>query len=207
MADVPVSLATVYNTLHQFTDAGLLREVVLDGSKTYFDTNVTDHHHFFIEDDNVMLGVPEDALGIDRLPTPPPGMEISRVDVVIRLRRIKNANSAVIRSFVGTRLEGLVGVDAQSAVLLDPAGEPAVAQPAPAVVALVDRRHDARLELRGDGGRQGRRRARVDQRAILAGPDHAHAARGEGAPSTQPSSPLASRTRRQVSNSCVTSTG
>jgi Fur family iron response transcriptional regulator len=89
MADVPVSLATVYNTLHQFTDAGLLREVVLDGSKTYFDTNVTDHHHFFVEDDNVMLDVPEDALGIDRLPTPPPGMEISRVDVVIRLRRIR----------------------------------------------------------------------------------------------------------------------
>ena len=93
MADVPVSLATVYNTLHQFTDAGLLREVVLDGSKTYFDTNVTDHHHFFVEDDNLMLDVPEDALGIDRLPTPPPGMEISRVDVVIRLRRIRQSET------------------------------------------------------------------------------------------------------------------
>lgn len=93
-AHVPVSLATVYNTLHQFTDAGLLREVVLDGSKTYFDTNISDHHHFFVEDDNVMLDVPEDALGIDRLPMPPPGMEISRVDVVIRLRRIKKASGA-----------------------------------------------------------------------------------------------------------------
>jgi Fur family iron response transcriptional regulator len=89
VADVPVSLATVYNTLHQFTRAGLLREVVLDGSKTYFDTNVSDHHHFFLEDDNSMFDVPEDALGLDRLPTPPPGMEISRVDVVIRLRRIR----------------------------------------------------------------------------------------------------------------------
>ena len=88
-AGVPVSLATVYNTLHQFTDAGLLREVVLDGSKTYFDTNVSDHHHFFLEDDNLMFDVPEDALALDRLPTPPPGMEISRVDVVIRLRRIR----------------------------------------------------------------------------------------------------------------------
>ena len=88
-AKVPVSLATVYNTLHQFTRAGLLREVVLDGSKTYFDTNVSDHHHFFLEDDNSMFDVPEDALGLDRLPTPPPGMEISRVDVVIRLRRIR----------------------------------------------------------------------------------------------------------------------
>jgi Fur family iron response transcriptional regulator len=87
-ASVPVSLATVYNTLHQFTDAGLLREVVLDGSKIYFDTNVSDHHHFFLEDDNVMFDVPEDALSLDRLPEPPAGMEISRVDVVIRLRRI-----------------------------------------------------------------------------------------------------------------------
>jgi Fur family iron response transcriptional regulator len=91
LASVPVSLATVYNTLHQFTDAGLLREVVLDGSKTYFDTNVSDHHHFFLEDDNVMFDVPEDALSLDRLPEPPAGMEISRVDVVIRLRRISSS--------------------------------------------------------------------------------------------------------------------
>lgn len=89
-ADVPVSLATVYNTLHQFTDAGLLREVPLDGSKTYFDTNVTDHHHFFLEDDNEMFDVPGDALSLDRLPEPPPGTEISRVDVVIRLRRVRS---------------------------------------------------------------------------------------------------------------------
>lgn len=88
-ADVPVSLATVYNTLHQFTAAGLLREVPLDGSKTYFDTNVSDHHHFFLEDDNVMFDVPEEALTLDNLPEPPPGTEISRVDVVIRLRRIR----------------------------------------------------------------------------------------------------------------------
>ena len=89
-ADVPVSLATVYNTLHQFTDAGLLREVAIDGSKTYFDTNVSDHHHFFLEDDNSMFDVPESELSLDRLPEPPPGTEISRVDVVIRLRRIKS---------------------------------------------------------------------------------------------------------------------
>jgi Fur family iron response transcriptional regulator len=89
-ADVPVSLATVYNTLHQFTAAGLLREVPLDGSKTYFDTNVSDHHHFFLEDDNVMFDVPEDALGLDRLPETPPGTEISRIDVVIRLRRVRS---------------------------------------------------------------------------------------------------------------------
>src|SRR5216117_3537026 len=85
---VPVSLATVYNTLHQFTEAGLLREVAVDGSKTYFDTNTSDHHHFFIEGDNVVMDIPPSNLAVDALPTPPPGMEIVRVDVVVRLRRI-----------------------------------------------------------------------------------------------------------------------
>lgn len=85
---VPVSLATVYNTLHQFTEAGLLREVAVDGSKTYFDTNTSDHHHFFIEDDNIVLDIPPGRMGVGRVPEPPPGYEISRVDVVVRLRRI-----------------------------------------------------------------------------------------------------------------------
>ena len=86
---VPVSLATVYNTLHQFTEAGLLREVAVDGSKTYFDTNITDHHHFFIEDDNEVMDIPDGAMGVGRVPEPPPGYAISRIDVVVRLRRIK----------------------------------------------------------------------------------------------------------------------
>lgn len=88
--NVPVSLATVYNTLHQFTDAGLLREVAVDGSKTYFDTNTTDHHHFFVEDDDVVFDIPHEKIGIGRVPEPPEGYEISRVDVVVRLRRIRN---------------------------------------------------------------------------------------------------------------------
>ncbi len=88
---VPVSLATIYNTLHQFTDAGLLREVALDGTKTYFDTNTTEHHHFFLEDDNVMFDVPEGQIGVDRVPQAPEGMEISRIDIVVRLRRIRSA--------------------------------------------------------------------------------------------------------------------
>jgi Fur family iron response transcriptional regulator len=87
---VPVSLATVYNTLHQFTEAGLLREVAVDGSKTYFDTNITDHHHFFVEDDNEVIDIPMGRMGVGKLPDPPPGYEISRVDVVVRLRRIKD---------------------------------------------------------------------------------------------------------------------
>jgi Fur family iron response transcriptional regulator len=85
---VPVSLATIYNTLHQFTGVGLLREVAVDGSKTYFDTNTTDHHHFFIEDDESVLDIPAGQMGVGRLPEPPQGYEISRVDVVVRLRRI-----------------------------------------------------------------------------------------------------------------------
>ena len=87
---VPVSLATIYNTLHQFTEAGLLREVAVDGSKTYFDTNLEDHHHFFVEDDNEVMDIPHGQMGVGRIPEPPPGYEISRVDVVVRLRRLRD---------------------------------------------------------------------------------------------------------------------
>jgi Fur family iron response transcriptional regulator len=86
---VPVSLATVYNTLHQFTEAGLLREVAVDGSKTYFDTNTSDHHHFFVEDDNEVIDIPV-GVDVSRLPEPPPGYAISRIDVVVRLKRLKS---------------------------------------------------------------------------------------------------------------------
>lgn len=85
---VPVSLATIYNTLHQFTEAGLLREVAVDGTKTYFDTNTSDHHHFFVEDDNEVIDVPPGSMRLGQTPEPPPGYEITRVDIVVRLRRI-----------------------------------------------------------------------------------------------------------------------
>lgn len=83
--DVPVSLATVYNTLHQFTEAGLLREVAVEGSKTYFDTNTSNHYHFFYERDGVLMDIPTDELDVQGLPEPPEGMEISRIDVLVRL--------------------------------------------------------------------------------------------------------------------------
>ena len=86
-ARVNVSLATVYNTLHQFTEAGLLRQVAVDGSKSYFDTNVSAHHHFFVEDENELLDIPGADVIVGREPTPPEGYEIARVDVVVRLRR------------------------------------------------------------------------------------------------------------------------
>ena len=84
---VPVSLATVYNTLHQFTEVGLLREVAVDGTKTYFDTNTDDHHHFFIEGENRIVDIPMSGLRVEELPDPIPGMEIARVDIIVRLRR------------------------------------------------------------------------------------------------------------------------
>lgn len=82
-----VSLATVYNTLRAFCDAGLMQEVVVDGSKSYFDTRMDDHPHFFWEDDATLTDAPADQLEILRLPRAPDGAEITRVDVVIRLRR------------------------------------------------------------------------------------------------------------------------
>ncbi|HVK91502.1 MAG TPA: Fur family transcriptional regulator [Mycoplana sp.] len=86
-AGVPVSLATVYNTLHQFTEAGLVRVLAVEGSRTYFDTNISDHHHFFIEGENEVLDIPVSSIAIDNLPEPPEGMEIAHVDVIIRLRK------------------------------------------------------------------------------------------------------------------------
>ena len=82
-----VSLATVYNTLRAFCDAGLMQEVTVDGSKSYFDTNTHDHPHFYWEDDGRLTDAPADQLEICRLPDAPEGAEIASVDVVIRLRR------------------------------------------------------------------------------------------------------------------------
>jgi Fur family iron response transcriptional regulator len=86
-AKVPVSLATVYNTLHQFTEVGLLRQVAVDGSKNYFDTNTSAHHHFFVEGDNALVDIPGADEIVSKLPAAPTGYEIVRVDVVVRLRR------------------------------------------------------------------------------------------------------------------------
>src|SRR5215469_5630369 len=68
-ARVPVSLATVYNTLHQFTEVGLLRQVAVDGSKTYFDTNISDHHHFFVEGESALVDIPSAKVNVSDLPT------------------------------------------------------------------------------------------------------------------------------------------
>ncbi len=85
-AGVPVSLATVYNALHQFTQAGLLRILAVEGSKTYFDTNTSDHHHFYVEGENRVFDIETGPVTVGNLPRPPDGMEIVNVDVVVRLR-------------------------------------------------------------------------------------------------------------------------
>jgi Fur family transcriptional regulator, iron response regulator len=85
-ADIRVSLATVYNTLHQFTDAGLLREVVVEPGRSYFDTNTADHHHFFCETTSKLEDIPGQDVVVSGFPLPPPGTEICRVDVIIRVR-------------------------------------------------------------------------------------------------------------------------
>ncbi len=85
-ARVAVSLATIYNTLNQFTDAGLLRQVAVEGAKSYFDTNIDDHHHFYIEGENRLVDIPGSGLSVAGLPGAPDGFEIARVDVVVRVR-------------------------------------------------------------------------------------------------------------------------
>jgi Fur family iron response transcriptional regulator len=86
-AGAKVSLATVYNTLRSFTEAGLLAEITVDGTRSYFDTDVSDHAHFYCEDDGRLSDAPPGSVSFERLPDPPEGAEIARVDVVIRLRK------------------------------------------------------------------------------------------------------------------------
>jgi Fur family iron response transcriptional regulator len=84
---VRVSLATIYNTLHQFTDAGLLREVVVEAGRSYFDTNTTGHHHFFEADTGRLTDIPGEQVAIGSLPQAPDGAEIERVDLIVRVKR------------------------------------------------------------------------------------------------------------------------
>jgi len=85
-AGVGVSLATVYNTLNQFTAAGLLREVAVEAGRAYFDTNTSDHHHFFFEEGGRLVDIPAEGLSVEGLPSAPAGAEVARVDVIVRLR-------------------------------------------------------------------------------------------------------------------------
>ncbi|NYZ13130.1 transcriptional repressor [Azospirillum sp. RWY-5-1] len=93
-ADMRVSLATVYNTLNQFTDAGLLREVVVEAGRSYFDTNTSDHHHFFLEGSGRLEDIPGRDVVLSSLPTPPAGTRVARVDVIVRLADLSDGNQS-----------------------------------------------------------------------------------------------------------------
>ena len=84
-AGVSVSLATIYNTLRQFTESGLMREVVVEAGRSYFDTNTGDHHHFFHEDTGLLEDIPSDQINVAELPSAPSGTAVSRVDVIVRV--------------------------------------------------------------------------------------------------------------------------
>jgi Fur family transcriptional regulator, iron response regulator len=86
-AGIKVSLATVYNTLHQFTAASLLRQVVVDAARGYFDTNTGDHQHFFLEDEGTLIDIPGETITVAGVPAAPLGMTVDRVDVVIRVKK------------------------------------------------------------------------------------------------------------------------
>ncbi|MEM1138332.1 MAG: iron response transcriptional regulator IrrA [Pseudomonadota bacterium] len=85
-ANLRMSLATVYNTLHQFHESGLLRKVSVDGQRTYFDTNLTDHHHYYFEGSGRLADIPGDAISWAKLPECPEGVEIAQVEVIVRVR-------------------------------------------------------------------------------------------------------------------------
>lgn len=88
-AGVQVSLATIYNSLHQFRQAGLLREISVDAARSYFDTDTTDHHHFFIEDEQRIVDIPSDSIKISGLPDAPSGMIVTHVDVIVRVKKAR----------------------------------------------------------------------------------------------------------------------
>ncbi len=85
-AGIKVSLATVYNTLHQFTKAKLLREVVVESGRAYFDTNTSDHHHLLNEDTGELSDISDSDIQLSQLPSPPSGTKIDRIDIIVRVK-------------------------------------------------------------------------------------------------------------------------
>ncbi len=83
-----ISLATIYNTLNQFKEVGLLRQIAIDSNKSYFDTNTGPHHHYYYENESKLVDIPQDSICVSGLPDIPEGMEIDHIDVVVRLKPI-----------------------------------------------------------------------------------------------------------------------
>jgi len=94
-ASIPVSLATIYNTLRQFSRAGMLREVLVDPNRAYFDTNLGEHYHFFHEEEDRLEDIPANGLAVTQVPKPPEGTSIRSVDIIIRVRRGRDAQGKI----------------------------------------------------------------------------------------------------------------
>jgi Fur family iron response transcriptional regulator len=94
MNNIKVSLATVYNTLHQFNEASLLTEIVIDSGRSYFDTNTEPHYHFYCEEDGLLSDIPAADVKLSSIPNMPSGTELESVDLVFRLRRNRAAQDA-----------------------------------------------------------------------------------------------------------------
>ena len=86
-AGLSISKATIYNTLNQFHEAGILREVQVEKARSYFDTNISDHHHFYVEGEGRLIDIEQNAISVDKLPSSPEGFRVTGVDVVIRLTK------------------------------------------------------------------------------------------------------------------------
>ncbi|MDE2184599.1 MAG: transcriptional repressor [Alphaproteobacteria bacterium] len=84
---IQISLGTIYNTLRQFTQAGLLLEIVVNPTRSYFDTNTVQHQHFYCEDDDMLVDISGTKITVTDWPTPPSGTQVKRVDVVVHVRR------------------------------------------------------------------------------------------------------------------------
>ena len=141
-AGIPVSLATVYNTLHQFTAAGLMIEVVVGSGQSYFDTNPTSHYHYFDKSTGEIIDVPENAIQFTLLPEPPPGKVIDRIDVVVRDPERRLTGSAAGLS-CSARPPQIVSARQPAALVGD-------LDPAPVVLALIELGDHAGLETRHD---------------------------------------------------------
>jgi len=87
-AGIHLSLATVYNTLNQFVDGGLVRRVSVNAERTYFDTDPGDHHHFYVEAEDRLIDIPPNSVGFSRIPVPPKGYAIDKIDVVVHLKKV-----------------------------------------------------------------------------------------------------------------------
>ena len=83
---IKVSLATVYNSLNQFTAAGLLREVAVETGRSYFDTNTTEHFHFFNDDTGELHDIPGGSVALSGLPAAPKDTEIDSIDIIVHVR-------------------------------------------------------------------------------------------------------------------------